>query len=151
MSSIGELLGADADLLARSVVKVGDVHFLHLTRENGITPKGEAESKPKYFVVLGFNDKGDVLGGVVINSRINPNLPPHITDYYVKISSEDYPFLRYNSFVNCSSLIVAEKSLFAKATYRGRIEDGDFLMMLIETLKESPTVSKRMLKEFHLL
>ena len=39
MTSIGELLGNEADKIAQDIIEIGDIHFLkQLDESNGITP-----------------------------------------------------------------------------------------------------------------
>lgn len=148
MTNIGDLLGNQADKIAQDSINVGDIHFLNLDKRNGITPKGGDENRDKYFIVLGFDEEGNIIGGVVINSNINYKLPSEITDYYLPIKVKQFPFLRYDSFVNCSKIIVARRNKFNKNTYRGTISDAETLELIVETVKESPTVNKRQLEEF---
>ena len=102
----------------------------------------------KFFIVLGFDNEGNVIGGLVINSKINYKLPPSVTDYQLPVSVEQFPFLEHNSFINCSKIIVAKRSKFNKTTYRGEISDTEMMELIINTVKESPTVNKMQLKEF---
>lgn len=150
MTTIGELLGEKANLLARETLSVGDVHLLQLGIKEGITPK-EGDVKDKYFVVLGFDADGDIIGGVVVNSRINPNLPDSVTDYYMPISASKYKFLSYDSFVNCSTLKTVKKEKFNISTYRGRIEDSETIELIIGTLTDSPYISKKLLKQYGII
>lgn len=86
MMKISDALSED-DLLriAARTVKVGDVYEITMTEVNGIKPKPGDISRDKYFVVLGFDSEGVAYGGVIINSRINKNLPPHIKLYHMPI------------------------------------------------------------------
>lgn len=84
----------------------------------------------------------------MINSKINYKLPPSVTDYQLPVSVEQFPFLEHNSFINCSKIIVAKRSKFNKTTYRGEISDTEMMELIINTIKESPTVNKMQLKEF---
>lgn len=52
-------------------INVGDVYLLNLDPSNGITPKNDDASRNKFFIVLGFDKEGNVIGGLVINSKIN--------------------------------------------------------------------------------
>lgn len=149
MTNIGDLLGEKADLLARNTINVGDVHFVTLDETNGITPK-EGTTRNKFFIVLGFDQKGNVIGGLVINSNINHNLPTTITDYLLPVTVEQCPFLQHNSFVNCSRLITANRDRFNSSTYRGSIEDKELMSTIVETVKESPTVNRKRLKDFNI-
>lgn len=151
MTNIGDLLGKDADKLMRSNINIGDVHLLKLDTTNGITPKNGYYTRNKFFIVLGFDDKGNLIGGLVINSKINYNLPPEVTDYQLPITAKQCPFLQHNSFVNCSKIIVAPRSLFNKDTYRGEISDDELMELIIDTIKESPTISKKQLRDFGII
>lgn len=148
MTNFGDLLGDRADKLTQNSINIGDVHLLNLDQNNGITPKSGDTTRNKFFIVLGFDNEGNVIGGLVINSKINYKLPPSVTDYQLPVSVEQFPFLEHNSFINCSKIIVAKRSKFNKTTYRGEISDTEMMELIINTVKESPTVNKMQLKEF---
>ena len=151
MTNFGDLLGDIADKLTQDSINIGDVHLLNLDQNNGITPKNGDATRNKFFIVLGFDNEGNVIGGLVINSKINYNLPPSVTDYQLPVTVEQFPFLEHNSFINCSKIIVAKKSKFNKTTYRGEISDTEMMELIINTVKESPTVNKMQLKEFGII
>lgn len=148
MTNFGDLLGDMADELTQNSINIGDVHLLNLDQNNGITPKSGDTTRNKFFIVLGFDNDGNVIGGLVINSKINYKLPPSVTDYQLPVSVEQFPFLEHSSFINCSKIIVAKRSKFNKTTYRGEISDTEMMELIINTVKESPTVNKMQLKEF---
>ena len=148
MTNFGDLLGDMADELTQNSINIGDVHLLNLDQNNGITPKSGDTTRNKFFIVLGFDNEGNVIGGLVINSKINYKLPPSVTDYQLPVSVEQFPFLEHNSFINCSKIIVAKRSKFNKTTYRGEISDIEMMELIINTVKESPTVNKMQFKEF---
>ena len=148
MTKFGDLLGDMADELTQNSINIGDVHLLNLDQNNGITPKSGNTTRNKFFIVLGFDNEGNVIGGLVINYKINYKLPPSVTDYQFPVSVEQFPFLEHNSFINCSKIIVAKRSKFNKTTYRGEISDTEMMELIINTVKESPTVNKMQLKEF---
>lgn len=148
MTIFRDLLGDTADKLTQNSINIGDVHLLSLDQNNGITPKSGDITRNKFFIVLGFDNDGNVIGGLVINSKINYKLPPSVTDYQLPVSVEQFPFLEHNSFINCSKIIVAKRSKFNKTTYRGEISDTEMMELIINTVKESPTVNKMQLKVF---
>lgn len=148
MTNFGDLLGDLADELTQNSINIGDVHLLNLDQNNGITPKSGDTTRNKFFIVLGFDNVGNVIGGLVINSKINYKLPPSVTDYQLPVSVQQFPFLEHNSFINCSKIIVAKRSKFNKTTYRGEISDTEMMELIINTVKENPTVNKMQLKEF---
>ncbi len=151
MTNIGDLIGECADKFAQDNIKTGDFHLLVLDRSNGITPKDGEETRNKFFVVLGFDKDGNVIGGLVINSNVNYKLPSRITDYQLPISVKQCPFLKHNSFVNCSRLITVNRNKFGRTTYRGEINDSELMEQIVNTVKESPTANKKMLKDFGLV
>ncbi len=149
MTSIGNLLGDKADKIVQESIKAGDIHLLrNLDKSNGITPKKGDKARDKFFVVLGFDEEGNVIGGLVINSNVNYNLPSYITDYLMPVTTKQLPFLNYDSFIDCSKIITANRSKFTKDTYRGTVPDEEMFNLIISTVKESPTVNKKQLSEF---
>lgn len=150
MTKIGDLLCDLFDDITRDAINIGDVHMLVLDKTNGITPKDGEKDRNKFFVVWGFDKNGNIIGGVVINSQINNKLPNVITDYQLPVSVEQCPFLKHNSYVNCSRLMVAEKDKFNRTTYRGTI-DQELIELIIGTVRESPTVNKKLLENLGIL
>jgi len=148
---LGDILGDVGDKLTQDKIEVGSVYLISLDQQNGITPKNSDLTRDKFFIVLGFDQEGNVIGGLVINSNINYNLPSSVTDYQLPIKVEQCPFLKHNSFVNCSKIIVANKTKFTKKTYRGEITDPELLNLIINTVKDSPTVNTKQLKIFGLI
>lgn len=148
---LGDILGDVGDKLTQDKIEVGSVYLISLDQQNGITPKNSDLTRDKFFIVLGLDQEGNVIGGLVINSNINYNLPSSVTDYHLPIKVEQCPFLKHNSFVNCSKIIVANKTKFTKKTYRGEITDPELLNLIINTVKDSPTVNTKQLKIFGLI
>ena len=126
--------------LASHTVKVGDVYEITMTEANGIKPKKGDASRDKYFVVLGFDADGIAYGGVIINSQINKNLPGYIKMYHMPIKQAKYPFLRYDSFVDCVQLKRVYPNKFNEWNYLGEIDDYD-IELIIGTVRESPRES----------
>lgn len=135
--------------LASNTVSIGDVYEITMTEANGIKPKPGDSTRDKYFVVLGFDSNGVAYGGVIINSQINKNLPPYIKMYHMPIKQAKYPFLRYDSFVDCVQLKQAFPQKFNQWNYLGKIDDYD-IALIIGTIKESPRESPAHLTQFGL-
>lgn len=148
MTNIGDLLGNAANELLQSSINVGDVYLLNLDPSNGITPKNNDATRNKFFIVLGFDNEGNVIGGLVINSKINYNLPSTVTDYQLPITVKQCPFLQHNSFVNCSKIIVAKRTKFSKDTYRGEISDTEILKLIIDTVKRESNRQQKATERF---
>lgn len=121
-----------------------------MTPQDGITPKVGDDSRNKFFVVLGFDDRGNIYGGVIINSKINQNVPQLVKDYQMPISCKKYTFLDHDSFVNCANLKTKSYSAFVDSRKLGKINDED-VELITETIKNSPNEKKAKLKQFGLL
>ena len=139
-----------AESLVKDTVKPGDIFVLELDNQDGITPKGSDAFRNKFFVVLGFDNEGNVYGGVIVNSKINQNMSPLIRDFHMPIKAEKYSFLRYNSFIDCLQLKTAPLSKFTKGKFVGRLQDDD-LYLVIGTIKESPREKKANLLRFGII
>ena len=148
MTKIADLVGDQADELARFSLSVGDIHYLPLGKEEQITAKEGEDFRNKYLIILGFDASGNAIGGVVVNSKINPKLPTTITDYLMPVTRSQFPFLSYNSFINCSHLIVVKKEKFNRNTFRYHVEDRNLMHIIAGTLSDCPLVNKQLLKEF---
>lgn len=135
--------------LALKTVKVGDVYEITMNAENGITPKPGDISRDKYFVILGFDVDGIAYGGVIINSQINKNLPGYIKMYHMPIKRSKYPFLRYDSFVDCLQLKRVYPLKFNEWNFLGEIDDED-IELIIGTIRESPRESQEHLAQYGL-
>jgi hypothetical protein len=79
-------------------LSVGSVIFEYVT-----TTK---PPKDKYYVVVGISDDKIALGTVYINSEINPNLftNTNLKKLHISLSATDNPFLKRDSFIDCSSI-----------------------------------------------
>lgn len=130
-------------------LQVGDVHFVPMSEENGITPKDGHTSRNKFFIILGFDGRGNAIGGVVINSKVNSRMGYLFTDYLMPISTEQCPCLRHNSFVNCTKIKSIKVDVLNQHTYRCSL-DEEFVQIIKDTLLESPTTNHALNKEFGL-
>lgn len=74
-----------------------------------------------------------------------------IGDYQLPVSVKQCPFLEHNSFVNCSRLITANRDKFDRNTYRGEITDSELMEQIVNTVRESPTANKKMLRDFGIM
>ena len=153
MPSISNILSSEnLGNLMSSFIKRGSVFRIHLDKEEGITGKKPGDNgRNKYFVVLGINDDGSIIGFVLINSHVNANLSDELKDLHYPISVSSYPFLKRNSFIDCSRIKEIEKSKFSSLfninSKKGEIKEED-LEMIIGAVKSSPSVTPKQLKKF---
>lgn len=105
------------------MIEVGQIYLIKADESNDITPKGGMAYRPKYFVVMGIDEEGNIYGGVVFDSEINPNhVSPMMMEFFMPIASSEYSFLTHDSFLDCSKLkpAVAEKLL--EGQYMGNLK-----------------------------
>lgn len=138
------------DDIVQDEVRVGDVYKITMSQADGITPKGGYETRDKYFLVLGFDDHGNVYGGIVFNSKINPYLPPIVKHYHMPILACDYPFLLHNSFLNCSQLMQTSSTRLLQGDKVGAIKKSDF-ELICSTVCSYPNANPMLLKRFKLI
>lgn len=133
-----------------SEIKIGDVFRITMNKANGITPKPGDNSRDKFFVVLGFDENGNVYGGVIFNSYININLPPFIQAMQHLIKVGDYEFLSHDSYIDCSSIKTVKKAKLLKSNSLGRLRTDD-VSKVCEKIRSNTRISKIELRKFGLL
>lgn len=133
-----------------SEIKIGDVFRITMNKANGITPKPVDNSRDKFFVVLGFDENGNVYGGVIFNSYININLPPFIQAMQHLVKGGDYEFLSHDSYIDCSSIKTVKKAKLLKSNSLGRLRMDD-VSKVCEKIRSNTRISKIELRKFGLL
>jgi len=153
--SLGDLLNSneERDNQINQALSIGSVFKMTLSKEEGVTPKNPGETtRDKFFVVIGF-DENKIIGALLINSKINARLPQELKDVQYPIKASDYDFLDHNSHVDCSKIkpigIEKFKAQFDWKNSFSSIKKED-LDLIIVTVKESPSVTPKMLKRFGL-
>lgn len=131
-------------------VQLGDVYKIELSKADGIIPKNGYDTRKKFFVVLGFDEQGNVYGGILFNSKINQNLPVSIKDYHMPISAKAYPFLSHDSFLNCTKIFSVTSTHLWKGEKLGTINTTDF-ELICSTVCSYPNAVPRELKRFGLI
>lgn len=138
MTKLFELLNEDSIKdISKISINIGDVFRIKMNNTNGINPKKGDNFRNKFFIVLGSDDEGMIYGGVIINSNINPNIPPSVKYLHMPIKCSKYPFLEHNSFVDCSQLKTAEARKFNSWKFLGSLVEDD-VQLIIGTIQESP-------------
>lgn len=123
---------------------IGDVIKGKLYPQDGITPKVGDLFRNKMLIILGNNDDGTVVCGVVINTEPRLNL---CTQY--PISANVYTFLSYNSFVNCDNLVILQSDRVSSFSTLGSINNSD-LELIRSTVISSRVVKGKLKKKFSL-
>lgn len=102
------------------MIEVGQIYLIKADESNDITPKGGMDYRPKYFVVMGIDEEGNIYGGVVFDSEINRNhVSPMMMEFFMPIAACEYPFLTHDSFFDCSKLKPAVAKKLLEGQYMG--------------------------------
>lgn len=150
MTKLFDLLNNDSiKSITQKSIEIGNVYRIQMDKSNGIIPKPGDTSRNKFFVVLGFDEEGNIYGGVIINSNINQRVPDSVKDWQMPIKQSKYKFLDYDSFVDCSKLKCTSIDKFGKWQFIGIILQED-IELIIGTIKESPNETPEHLALFGL-
>lgn len=150
MTKLFDLLNNDSiKSITQKSIEIGNVYRIQMDKSNGITPKPGDTSRNKFFVVLGFDEEGNIYGGVIINSNINQRVPDSVKDWQMPIKQSKYKFLDYDSFVDCSKLKCTSIDKFGKWQFLDTILQED-IELIIGTIKESPNETPEHLALFGL-
>lgn len=136
--------------LKADTIKSGDVFLIPLEQSNGVLLANNQKTRNKYLVVLGIDSEEVVYGGVVINSKINKNVPIAIQDSHYPIKKCHHDFLEYDSFIDCSKIMPVGKSNLLRHDLVGKIRSID-MDLVFETVRDSKIIKNRTKKEFGLL
>ncbi len=91
-----------------SSVAIGDIIYVSLTSEDGLTLNEGYDSRLKYIVVVGFTADHNIIGALLINSKENP---PGLNRYQYCILQSKYPgVIDYDSWLDCSQLFTLSLS-----------------------------------------
>ena len=132
-------------------VEIGQIYRIKANEQNDITPKVGMLFRPKYFVVIGFDEQGNVYGGVVFDSDINRYyISPAFVDFFLPISCSKYSFLTHDSYIDCRKMKPVLLSTLLEGDYCGEIEASDF-NNIIKLIKMSPRETYVRLRTFGIL
>ena len=138
--SLGDLLGsADKSKLFKKSLSIGDVFLKEF----------EGIEHPKFFIVVGLSKDKVYLCSIYINSRIHPSVMKrqHLLELQIPLRKQNNPFLKYDSFANCSTHIPMKSESLSNwitddsCKVIGSIFKKD-LNLIIKTLKESGLMSE---------
>jgi len=75
--------------------------------------------KEKLFIVIGLSQDGIILASVYINSEVNlvVNYSPELRALHLPISADTCDFLDYDSYVDCSQLVIRDRKIILNALF----------------------------------
>ena len=94
------------------MIAIGNVLFLYVSDTN--------PPKKKYFFVLGITDDTLYLATFYVNSKVNPNVnrTGDAKKYNVLLKCSEYTFLKYDSYLDCTNLIIKPRYEIEWALYK---------------------------------
>ena len=102
---------ADKEKVNISSIKVGDIIYIPLDEEDGLTLKKGYKDRLKYIVIIGFTPEGVAVGALLINSEIDPsNHSKEFLDCQYQLQVRNYrAILDYDSWLDCSDIFEISK------------------------------------------
>ena len=102
---------ADKEKVDMSSIKVGDIIYVPLDEEDGLTLKKGYKDRLKYIVIIGFTPEGVAVGALLINSEIDPsNHSKEFLDCQYQLQVRNYrAILDYDSWLDCSDIFEISK------------------------------------------
>ncbi|MBD5181590.1 MAG: hypothetical protein HDS98_03465 [Bacteroidales bacterium] len=103
-------------------IHLGDILYLQLDEDDGLTLTGPYHTRRKYIVVIGFTPEGTAIGSLLINSHIAIfKRSRELMDCQYPLLARHYPdILQYDSWLDCSDIFelpqnrLAEKNCIVK-------------------------------------
>lgn len=94
-----------------SSIKVGDIIYVSLDEEDGLTLKDGYKDRRKYIVIIGFTPEGIAVGALLINSGIDPSKrSQELLDCQYPLQARHYrTILTYDSWLDCSDIFEIPK------------------------------------------
>lgn len=143
------LLG-NLERLKNFQIRIGSVFRMTFYPQDRVTPKGQgAQSRIKYFVIVGIDANGDYIGASLINTNVNINFAAKIAPYQLCIYPDKYEFLdgKYRYVDGYAIKQIKKERIPNEAEYIGILEDDD-IEKVRELLRKSPAMDTRTLRQF---
>lgn len=114
-------------------VKLGDIYYIPLTKDDDVTPKGGFSSRKKYCFIVGFSEYGFYVAYFLMNSHINVrhlNTPQLLSCQY-PLRHKDYPEIivaeKDPSYLDLGHVRELERSrLISDGVFKGTLIQSDF-------------------------
>ena len=104
-------INSDKEKVNMSSLKVGDIIYIPLDEEDGLTLKEGYKSRRKYIVIIGFTPEGIAVGALLINSNIDlSKRSKEFLNCQYPLQVRNYrEILDYDSWLDCSDIFEIPK------------------------------------------
>lgn len=65
-------LHEESAVKASADMNIGDIVYLEMDENDGLTLRNGYATRRKYVVIIGKNEKGNLVGSLIVNSKITP-------------------------------------------------------------------------------
>lgn len=144
----------DNENVDMSSIKVGDIIYVSLDEEDGLTLKKGYKDRLKYIVIIGFTPEGVAVGALLINSEIDPsNHSKEFLNCQYPLQVRNYrEILDYDSWLDCSDIFEISKLKIKdkNGKMKGRLIDED-RERIMEFLKETDVFDNATKKHYGII
>ena len=100
---------------------------------------------------MGFDNQGNIYGGVVFDSEINRNfVNDDFEDFFLPIPCSKYSFLEHDSYIDCRRMKPSTLEKLIEGEFCGNIAQDDF-SNIVKLLRMSPLETYVHLKTFGIM
>lgn len=132
-----------------SSIKIGDIIYVPLDKEDGLILKDGYNKRNKYIVIVGFTPEGVAIGALLINSRIDSSKrSEELLNCQYPLMVRNYRnILDYDSWLDCSDII--ELSIVKITEKNGKLkgclipEDKERVMQFLRETDVFDNATKR--------
>lgn len=102
---------AEEEKVNMSSIKVGDIIYVPLDEDDGLTLNDGYKERRKYIVIIGFTPEGIAVGALLINSKIDPSKRSQelLNSQYPLLVRHYRDILDYDSWLDCSDIFEIPK------------------------------------------
>lgn len=132
-----------------SSVKIGDIIYVSLDEEDGLTLKEEYQDRLKYIVIIGFTPEGAAVGALLINSDIDlSKRSKELMDCQYPLLVRNYrEILTYDSWLDCSDIFEIPKLKIGEKAGKKKgcliMEDRERVMAFLKETEVFDNATKR--------
>jgi len=134
LASLKSEISEETRVKSKDDLHVGDILSIEMDEKDGLKLRGKYKTRDKFVVVIGINNKGDAIGALLINSKIDYTKDtPELKSYQFPMKQEKYPeILDYDSWLDCTDLFLlkSRKIVAKKAEFKCRVQEDDFIKVL---------------------
>lgn len=145
---------AESEVVDMHSVKVGDIIYVTLDEEDGLTLTKGYATRRKFIVIIGFTPEGIAIGALLVNSAIDPSKrSPEMMDcQYPLLQRHYHGILDHDSWLDCSDIFELSKQKISerKGKLKGCLTDEDRGRVL-EFLRETDLFDNITKRRFGLL